>query len=240
MRKIIFIVPMLVSQITLADTILGFYAGVSNWQHDMAGNINSDLSVSDRVDINFDNGGNIFYAALEHPVPFLPNIKVQQNDVQANGLINISDVAAFPGQSVDVNGDIDFSHTDIMLYYEILDNALNLDLGLSFKYFNGYSDFYYQDMLDDKSDFDDWIPMLYAKGQVDLPLTGFSVYGSVEALSFDSNDVTDFEVGLNYESKVGLGGVVGYRALSVDLINIGDLTSDLKIDGFFAGINFHF
>lgn len=231
---------MFVSQLTLADTVLGFYAGVSNWQHDMAGNINSDISSSDRVDINFDDGGNIFYAALEHPIPFVPNIKIQQNNVQANGLINISDVAAFPGQSVDVIGDIDFSHLDMMLYYEVLDNWINLDLGLSFKYFDGYSDFNYQDLLDDRSDFDDVIPMLYGKGQVDLPFTGFSVYGSVEALSFDSNDVTDFEVGLNYESKMGLGGAIGYRSLNVDLVNIGDLTSDLKIDGFFAGINFHF
>ncbi len=240
MKKVILSAVLMLSQAAMADTVLGFYAGVSSWQHDMAGSINSDISSSDRVDINFDDGGNVFYAALEHPVPFVPNVKIQQNNVQAEGLINISDVAAFPGQSVDINGDIDFSHTDLMLYYEVLDNWLNLDLGLSFKYFDGYSDFYYQDMLDDRSDLDDWVPMLYGKGQVDLPFTGFSIYGSVEALSFDSNDVTDFEVGVNYESKIGLGGVIGYRALSVDLVNIGDLTSDLKIDGFFAGINFHF
>lgn len=239
MSKRIICALMMTAGVAQADTFLGVYVGVNHWQQDMSGHIRSDWS-GDAVGVDFSDSANNFYLAFEHAVPFVPNVMVMRSEVQASGLLTLSDVAQFPGQSVDVDSEIDFSHNELTLYYEVLDNWVNWDLGLSFKHFDGGSYFYADSVLDERSGFDDVIPMLYTKAQFDLPLTGWSVYGSADALSFDDNDVTDFEIGVNYESKIGLGATVGFRSMKVDLVEVGDLTSDLTVDGFFAGVNFHF
>jgi len=241
MKTKLLLLTLLVSTSSFADTILGFYAGANYWNFDISGNVDSSSNQLDSVDIDLNsNNSNVFYAALEHPIPFLPNIKLQQNSIQSTGVINVDNIPNFPGQSIEINTDLDFSHTDIMLYYEILDNWLNLDVGLSLKNFDGYTNFYTDGLLDDRADFDDWIPMLYAKGKFDLPFTGFSAAATVEALSFESNKVTDYTLAIGYESDIGLGAEAGYRSLQVDLNTIGDLDSDVTMDGFYFGLNFHF
>lgn len=244
MKIKIVLLSLVISTSSFADTILGFYAGANYWNYDMSGSINSSNNQLNHVDIGFTNdNSNIFYAALEHPIPFLPNIKLQHNTIRTEGVININNannVDGFLGQSFNVNSDLDFSHTDLILYYEILDNWLNLDLGFSFKNFDGYTYFYAGAILDDRSEFDDWIPMLYAKGKFDLPFTGFSASATVEALSFESNKVTDIAVAIGYESGNGLGAEAGYRNLTVDLNTLRNFDSDITMDGFYLGLNFHF
>ena len=127
-----------------------------------------------------------------------------------------------------------------MLYYEILDNWVNLDLGLALKQFNGTSALRLDGFSDVVNDLDDLVPMLYGKGQIDLPFTGFSVYGSVQALSLGDDEVSDLELGLNYESSIGLGAVVGYRSLNTDWERRGNVNLDLQAEGFFVGLNYHF
>lgn len=236
---------LLLTNITVvkADTILGLYAGYSYWQHDMADGL--ILESSDR-NIKRSETGNVFYVALEHPVPFLPNIKLQHNNISAKGSSNYQVIGIFGLDTIYVNDKSDLEHTDFTFYYEILDNWVNLDLGLSAKYFTGFThDFSYTSGQEGvyfagRNDLDEWVPLLYAKGQFDLPFTGLSAYGSIQALGMDSNDVTDLELGVNYESKSGLGAVLGYRSLDVDFKKHGATTLNTKVDGFFVGINFHF
>ena len=235
---------LLFSSVTQAD-VLGFSVGVDYFNYDMSGEVRSPVAADGAVNIDFDDSNDVnFYAQLEHPVPFLPNVKLQQNNLQADGLIPLSDPGFLGGATVFVSGDIDLSHTDVVLYYEILDNWVNLDLGLSAKYFDGYTRFELESqgqlVIDDESDFDDWIPMVYAKAQFDLPFTGFSAAATVEALSFDSNKVVDLDLALKYQSDFGFGADLGYRSLDVDLRNSNSFNSDLKTDGFYLGANFSF
>ncbi len=226
--------------VSLAD-VIGFEAGVNYWNHSMSGEVRSPLAANDYVRIDFDNNNDInMFVAFEHPVPFLPNVKLQQNNLQASGIVPIADANFQNGQTINVRGDIDLSHTDVILYYEILDNWVNLDLGLSAKYFDGYSRFNYENIINDEADFDDWIPMLYGKAQFDLPLTGLSAAAVVEALTFDSNNITDVDLAVKYQTNFGLGAAVGYRAIDVDLKNINSFRSDLKSDGFYLGLNLDF
>jgi outer membrane protein len=146
----------------------------------------------------------------------------------------------FTGQSDSIVSDLDFSHDDIILYYELLDNWLNLDLGLNFKHFNGYTYFYSDSIIEERAKIDAWVPMLYAKGQFDLPFTGFSASITGEALSFDGNQITDLAAAINYESDSDFGAQAGYRDLSIDLQRIGTLKSNITVDGFYLGVNFHF
>lgn len=222
--------------------ILGFSAGVNYLHHDMNGQVRSMVAADGEVEINLNDNSDVsLFIAFEHPVPFLPNVKLQQNNLQASGLIPVADASFLGGQAVLINGDIDLSHTGVVLYYELLDNWLNLDMGLSVKYFDGYSRFNYPSQgFDDTSQFDDWVPMLYAQAQFDLPFTGFSAATTVEALSFDDNHVTDVDLALKYQHKTGLGADLGYRSLDVNLKNSNSFKSDLKSDGFYLGLNYNF
>jgi len=219
-----------------ADTILGVYAGVSHWQHDLNDELYADFNTN-----SSNENGQVFYVALEHPVPFLPNLKLQRNDIEgiASGVILGLDVSGSVTR-IDAINRIDLSHTELMLYYEVLDNWLNLDLGMAIKQFNGESSFRFDGIADQVIDLDDLVPMLYGKGQVDLPFTGFSAYGTVQALSLGDEEVTDIELGLSYESKIGLGGAFGYRSLNTDWQRSNDSQADFQIDGFFVGLNYHF
>ncbi|KAA3639167.1 MAG: TIGR04219 family outer membrane beta-barrel protein [Proteobacteria bacterium] len=221
-----------------ADTILGLYAGVNHWQHDLADGIRANFSDEHRSE-----KGNIFYFALEHPIPFVPNVKVQHNTIKGDvsGTMQVLDIDGFP-QIIQANTTTDLSHTDLTLYYELLDNWVNLDVGVSVKYFDGHHPIHVSAMVQGREKIDEWIPLLYVKGQFDLPLTGFSAFSSIQTLSIDSNDVTDIEMGLNYETKMGLGATLGYRSLNVDF-NKSDnynLLYDNRLDGFFLGVNAHF
>ncbi|MCB1582882.1 MAG: TIGR04219 family outer membrane beta-barrel protein [Marinicella sp.] len=218
-----------------ADTILGIYAGYNYWQHDLADDVNTNSE-----DRSKSETGNVFYLALEHPVPFIPNVKLQQNDIK--GRVNgILEGIGIDGNLTIINTttSIDLSHTEAMLYYEILDNWINLDLGLAVKQFDGNAPFYNNGSNAGHGDLDSTIALLYGKGQVDLPFTGLSVYSSIETLSLGDDDVTDIELGLNYESKSGLGGVIGYRSLTTDWKQ-NSLRAEADTEGFFLGLNYHF
>ena len=234
------LLTLLCSNVLQAD-VLGFSFGAQYWNYDLDGSVQSPLVDNQRVAINFDNNSDLNpYVVFEHPLPFLPNFKLQQNSIAAGGMIPVADPSFMGGEEVLVRGYLDFSHVDLMLYYELLDNWVNLDLGISAKYFDGHQSFTYQDEINDEKDFDHLIPMLYVKGQFDLPLTGLSAAATVEALSFDSNHVTDIELAMKYDFKFGLGMDVGYRSLDVDLKNINIFKSKVKMEGFFIGGYFEF
>ena len=224
-----------------ADTIFGLYAGAKYWNYGINGNIQSGISQNENVDVDYSKAnGNILYVNVEHAVPFLPNIGLKQTNIDTSDVISLSNATSAPGQTIDVFAKTDLSHTDFTLYYEVLDNWINLDLGVTVKLFDGYNDFYSEGFIDEHSAFDEWIPMLYGKGEFDLPFTGFSTSIQLNALSFRNSKVTDFEAALSYESKLGFGADLGYKSLDLDLPDIEDYKSDLTVDGFFLGVSYHF
>lgn len=236
MKKISLILFILFSSNVLKADVLGFSFGVQYWNYDLEGRVRSPLVDNNQVAINFNDNNDINpFIVFEHPVPFLPNFKLQQNTIESRGLFPVSDPSFMDGEEILVHGDINFSHVDLMLYYEILDNWLNLDLGISAKYFDGYQRYQYATEINNGLDFDHLIPMVYLKGQFDLPLTGLSAAATVKTLSFDSNNVTDIELALKYKLKFGLGVDVGYRSLDIDLKNINSFKSDMKMEGIFVG-----
>jgi len=89
-------------------------------------------------------------------------------------------------------------------------------------------------MVQSREKIDECVPLLYAKGQFELPFTGLSAYGSLQALSLGSNDVTDLEM--------SLGATLSYRTLDVNF-NITDkynLLYDNRLNGLFMAVNLHF
>lgn len=230
-------------QQAMADTIFGIYAGAGSWQGEYSGSAGAPAVTANDLGMS-DENNTFYYIAIEHPVPFLPNIKVQQNDITSKqtGTINnnfsIGDVNFPAGTSVKT--DFDLSYTDATLYYEVLDNWLNLDLGVTLRKYSGYLKAE-STQLRDEIDVDVGLPLIYGKFQFDLPFTGFSAGFEGNYISYDGNDLMDYSAKISYmfDSALDLGLEVGYRAITMD-INEDDVTTDLDIKGPYIAAVFHF
>ena len=238
----------LFSASSFADTIAGVYLGAQGWQTDTSGGFADNSSTAN---LNFDDETNsALYIALEHPIPLVPNVKINHTTLDNSGTTTLQSSFTFDGNLYTSNStldtDIDLSTTDVILYYEIFDNDLiSFDLGLNAKYVDG--SFYVLDSASNTegaADFSGVIPMVYSKVQLGLPFTGFAAYAEGSYLSFDDNKVSDYQVAVAYsfiESiAVDMTFQAGYRKVTLDVEDLDDVYADMEFDGVFAGIELHF
>ncbi len=231
-----------------ADTLLGIYAGAQGWDMSTSGGFSDDSNVTQ---FGFDSETNSsFYAALEHPVPLIPNIKVINTTMDTSGNTVLTASFTFEGElftaDTDVFTDVQLTTTDFILYYELFDNDLvSVDVGINGKYVDGsllVSDA--ASSLTAEADFSGVVPMGYSRVAFGLPFTGLGVYAEGSYLSFDDNTVSDFQVAVTYSFIESLALdmtlQVGYRDTQVELEDLDDIYTDLSFDGAFAGIEFHF
>lgn len=239
----------LVTTAAQADTLLGLYIGADGWRTSTDGSFANDDQLQS---FNFnDKTQSSYYVALEHPLPLLPNIRLQHNQLESNGLTALNASFSFAGETFAVDTDIanqvDLTNTDYVLYYEILDNDLvSLDLGINAKHIDG--SVAVADLggsgavaVQDASTF---IPMLYTSAIVGLPLTGLELFANGSFVSYDGSRVYDMQAGVAYalldNLAVDLRVKLGYRAVNLRLDDIDNLYADLDFKGAFAGIELHF
>ncbi|MCW8196429.1 TIGR04219 family outer membrane beta-barrel protein [Proteobacteria bacterium 005FR1] len=237
-----------VSPLAVSDTVLGIYAGGGVWQTDFSGDVGDvNQPAADLEDLGLVDQDNEFYfIALEHPVPLLPNIRLQQNDIALSETAEVSqsfvlDDVAYSANTT-VASDFDFSHTDATLYYEVLDNWVNLDLGVTFRQFDGEISLR-SNGLASAQELDEVIPMVYGKAQFNLPLTGFYIAAGGNYASYSDSSASDLQASVGYMSDglvLDFGIEVGIRNFSVELDDVSDLDADLDLEGSFASIYFHF
>lgn len=248
MRKLMLAVGgslILVAPLSQAD-IVGLGASVSYWDSDLSGQAaNSGDVVDVENDLNLDSDSDANANAslyLEHPVPLLPNVRLNYTLVEQSGRGELA--ADFGGISVgsgiDVQSDLDLEQLDLTLYYEVLDNWVNLDLGLTARDLSG--ELLVQEIGEglqaDQTDIDAVIPMGYLAARFDLPLTGVSVGAEGNFISFDGDSLHDFNAYGQYEiSLIQLRA--GYRQMSIDYED-GNDRLDVEIGGPFvsAGVSF--
>lgn len=227
-----------------ADTI-GFELGAHSWQQNFSGDVSSGL-VGNAVDVEADLGysdetNNVIYALIEHPIPILPNVRIQQTelDLSANGSANFQfGNISFAGP---VSSSIDLSHTDLTLYYELLDNWVSVDVGLTVRSINdGKIEITDQTTGQTESfDADVVLPMLYVAARFDLPLSGLYIGADVNGVGISDNSLFDYRAKIGYETSIGLGIEAGYRSFELDYDDDDDM-ADLTIEGAYAGIFYHF
>lgn len=231
-----------------ADTFLGGYVGVQGWNMGVEGGFAESQNI---VSFGFEDETNYsFYAALEHPIPLVPNIKLARTTLDTRGATSLSSSFSFGGEvfAVDtiVDSVNDITATDYILYYEILDNDLvSFDVGLNVKELDG--DFVVTDSTSSRSaadSFTGYVPMGYGRAAVGIPGTGLGAYVEGSFLSIDDNSIVDYQVALTYsfiESlALDLTVQAGYRSLELDIEDIDDVYADLQFDGAFVGVEFDF
>lgn len=218
--------------------IVGLGASVSYWDSDLSGNVangNNAVDVDDELRLKDDGNANASIY-LEHPVPLLPNVRLAYTLVQQSGN------GALGGQydevdAGDVRSELDLEQLDLTLYYEILDNWVNLDLGLTVRDFSG--ELLVQNATQSSvTKADAVLPLGYVAARFDLPLTGVSVGAEGNFIAFDGDSMRDFNVYGQYSISL-LQLRAGYRQIAVDYEDGSDVF-DVKIDGPFisAGVTF--
>jgi len=220
--------------------IVGLGASVSYWDSDSSGTASSGNSlVGVDNELNMKNDGNANASIyLEHPVPILPNVRLAYTLIQESGqgqlTSSYSNLIAGP-----VYSELDFEQLDLTLYYEVLDNWVNLDLGLTVRDFSG--ELLVQQKItgqSNRTEADGVLPMGYVAARFDLPLTGVAVGAEGNFIAFDGDSMRDFNVYGQYSISL-LQVRAGYRQLAVDYEDGSD-AFDIKIDGPFvsAGVVF--
>ena len=231
-----------------ADTLLGAYVGAQGWNMGVEGGFANEESLTE---FSYDDQTNSsLYVALEHPIPLVPNLKLVRTTMDTSGFTNLTTQFEFNGElysaDTDVSTDFEMSATDIILYYEILDNDLvSIDIGLNGKYLDGTI------MVSESEtnrtateEFSGVIPMAYAKAEVGLPFTGLGVYAEGSFLAIGDHSVSDIQAALTYSFVESLALDMtlqaGYRAVTVELDDIDDFYADLEFSGVFVGLEFDF
>jgi len=229
-----------------ADTVFGIYAGAATWQQQASGNVASGIS---QLDVEQDLGvededNNVFYVAIEHPIPLLPNIRLQHTDITLSGDNLLSRDIEFNGSAFTVSEqvvtDLDLTQADAILYYEVLDNYLSLDLGLAARWVDGFVRV--NSTLDGaEAEFTGVVPLLYAKARIDLPLSGWWVGAQAQGIAYDGDQLIDATAQIGWETVLGLGLELGYRTFSLELEEFDEVdTAEIDIDGVYFGLTYHF
>lgn len=233
---------------SMAATILGFQAGAGSWKHDPSGNFTATVAdVGNSADLKNDlnlaeESEGYSYFVVEHPVPLIPNLKYMNTKLSSAGSGTIASNFRFNGQlytaSSPVTTSLVLDQTDIILYYEILDNDLvSFDFGLNLKDISGSAS------VDDGTNsdavsFSGTIPMLYAAVEVGLP-AGFALAGEMSTLSIGDNEISDITAKVTYTTDFNLGVEAGLRTMSVK-VEEDNVTANMDFSGIFAGVYFKF
>ncbi len=245
--KLLISLLLLVPSLAFADDVLGIYAGVGFWAQNIEGFVDyngSNVGLEEDLKLENDSGVS-FYLAIEHFVPMLPNVKIQHDKISTTGSHVLSESFVFDGVTYNIDESIDskfqLDDTDLILYYELLDNWINLDAGLDIKLINGEVEIYSNTTSQSASkSFDVPIPMLYAKAQIDIPTTGLYISGEGSAIEYDGSGIRDMKIYAGYEFDYGLGFELGWRKFSINIDDVDGLTADISVEGVFGNLRYHF
>ncbi|RVT46523.1 TIGR04219 family outer membrane beta-barrel protein [Rheinheimera sediminis] len=239
-------VAALAAPLAMADTVAGLYIGADLHFAEAKGGFGQ---TGNQQGFSFeDEKLSSFYVKVEHPVPFLPNIKLQRNGLSSNGNTSLSRTFEFDDQifaiGTQVDQDVDLSNLDATFYYEILDNDLvSLDLGITAKYIDGDISVATAGRTATQ-DLSAVIPMGYAYGSFGLLGTATKIYTEINYVSYDGSTLSDMQVGLAYKLvdslAVDLSLKAGIKQTKLELDDIDNIDADLTFDGAFVSAELHF
>ncbi len=237
---------LLISPMAQADTVFGLYAGAGTWQQESSGDVRSSLTAVDiEDDLGIEDDSNmVLYFAIEHGLPMLPNLRAQHFAIDVDGDNVLSRSIEFNGQTFTVADavatNVDLTQSDAVLYYEMLDNVVSLDLGLAVSQLDGEIEIA-SSTEQASADFNEVIPMLYGRVRADLPMTGLWVGAEGQGMSYDGNSLMEFNAQVGWESDLGLGLEAGWRSVVLEVEAFDQVESaEMDVSGPYASLNFHF
>ncbi|RYY80705.1 MAG: TIGR04219 family outer membrane beta-barrel protein [Moraxellaceae bacterium] len=215
---------------TAQADFLGLYAGVDGMY----------TKSDDSAGQSDDKFNAVYNLAFEHPVPFLPNVKLRYSD--------FSNTESSGNALVNVNQSLGVQTLDALGYYEILDNIVSVDAGLGVKRINTKDAIRLSTGNASaviKNNYDETLPALYVAAGGKLPFTGFSAKAEVMAGKNSDADFNDInaEVKYNFIQNIALdlGVKFGYRAMTVNFDDDANSGFDkIEAKGPYLGLEAHF
>lgn len=223
--------------------------GVGVWAQSPKGSATYTDSGADGsyVSAKKDNTKPYIWAIIKHPLPILPNLRLEyaaiEDDGSATGRFKDFNIG-----SATTSLSYDMKQYDIIPYYNILDNTswMTFDLGLDIKIvdasytaapstpFAGYSDSVIFP-----------IPLLYARARVEIPSTDVGIEADIKYISTGDSTVYDARAKVDYtfdfSHVVQPALEVGYRVQKLDIDESGvDAKLDIDFSGFYAGLMVRF
>ena len=232
-----------------ADTIFGVHASAHVWMPELSGEIGQTTAAFD-FSSDFDGGdgdSTSVLVAIEHPIPVVPNFQFRTTPLEWTGASESA--SGTLGGVITINGAVDaaldIDSQDGTLYYEVLDNWVSLDLGLTGRFLDGFVEVQETNgLVQDRLDIEVLIPMLYGHARFDLPFSGLAAGVRGNAIAFSGSNLIDLEAYLQLDFDlipafdVGIQG--GFRRLSLELDDVDDLNSDAALDGAYIALTAHF
>lgn len=176
----------------------------------------ADAKINDSRSDNGDDTHFSYHVAFEHFIPLVPNFRLRYADVDA--------------------GSVSFGQTDYTAYYEILDNdAIAFDVGITLSKFNAGKFV--------GESFSEWQPNLYGNVEVGIPMTPVSFFGDLNMGNYDSTNTVDGQAGVKWSLPLiaaDLNLRAGYRVMDYEFDFIKQTDGNVKLDGWFAGIELDF
>jgi outer membrane protein len=248
MKKIVSIATAVALSSSLYGDFIGFEAGGAMWYPKTTGtfqngsttiDLEKDLNYGDTIDANY------IWAWIDHPLPLIPNAKVTHTKTDETTNSTLTKTINFAGKdytaNTKINTEMTLEQTDFTIYYRILDNWINLDLGLTAKNIKGKLSINTASaQYSSEKDFEFWLPMAYAKGKFDFPFTGLSVEVEANYIGFNGHKIYDAKAGVVYETSIGLGVVAGVRQEKILVDDLDGISSDIDMTGVYAGLFYHF
>ncbi len=225
---------------------VGVNIGAAHWSPTLSGSFNSNNGGS-QIDLDEDLGINdksqtSLVLTVEHPIPVLPNIRYQGVSLGRSGTSTPDSDLNFNGKTFNsgsqLRSNFNLSHEDIVLYYQLLNNWIDLDMGVDLKRFDGEVELSGDDTT--RIDIEETIPMLYLSARYDFPYSGFYIGADINNLGLGSSTAEDSTVKLGFESRTGLGIEGGIKTFSLELDDTSELDTDIKYDGIFLNGYYNF
>ncbi|MCP3687858.1 MAG: TIGR04219 family outer membrane beta-barrel protein [Gammaproteobacteria bacterium] len=196
--------------------------------------------------IDDDTGQNRSYQpplllVLEHPITLLPNFRYQGYSLDSSDSKQLTSNLTSNGQSFTMGNRLpssyDLSQDDIVLYYQLMSNWIDLDMGIDLKRFDGEVEY---SGSDNPVRLDETIPLLHFSARLELPYNGFYLGADFNNMSLSDSTVEDSTIKLGYQSGNGLGFEGGLKSFSLELDSNDNIASDLEYDGIFLNGYFKF
>lgn len=227
--------------------IIDFSVGGGGWWAAPSGNIRysrggiagTDIGLKDDLGLSSTTQG-YFWADLEHPVPLLPNVRLEYANLKTSGDKVLTRNLTYGGSTytastrVTSNGSV--KQSDLILYYAPVNNWLKLDLGLDVKYLD------MQFRLSDSGQTTQAkgttvVPMLYGKASFQIPATSLSLGVAGSYIGYAGSSFSDIRARAAYLVGDHIGVEAGYRRirLKVDSSSI-DPNGDFNFGGAYLGL----
>ena len=233
---------------THAAWLFSVGAGINTWDVDISGDAGENASL-EKNGLNLSNeDATEIFVFFEHPVPFLPNVKIAQNDMTFSGSSDnsirlIGDVAL----TGNIYSEADLSHNDLTLYWglPLPIPLLSIDLGLTARQFDGY--IFARNELNEiqAQELDFVLPLVYAGITVDTPF-GVFVNAKANYARVAGNSFSDAQYLVGYNAPIPVPFLTvsvqaGYRSFNVVTDeDLTDIDSSIALDGVYGGATISF